>query len=390
MIATGPVLKTPSSARFTIDGDETLERHLAFTCALIASGVRGLLPARKIEAILLAGGYGRGEGGVLVSGGGQRPYNDIEFYVALRGSRHLNEARYGRRLEVLAEILSHLAGIEVEFKVTSLAELERRPVSMFTYDLASGNRLLWADDPAAFPGLWKHHLQAEAIPATEATRLLMNRCTGLLLARARLGAAPLSATDADFVRRNIAKAQLACGDALLTARGLYHWSCRERHARLADIALKDSSPLFDTALRHHAEGVHFKLHPNALGVQAESLPRDYSEVHALARACWLHLESRRLQREFRSIRAYVDDPVDKCAGSPALLNAMLNLRAGGSRSIFRHPRGRAYHALAILLWESESLDDPLLWGRLAAELNARRDTFAGWLDAYQALWVQVR
>jgi hypothetical protein len=126
---------TGGPQRFTLDGDEALERHLELTCARIVSGIRGLIPEGRLEAVLLGGGYGRGEGGVLRGEGGDRPYNDLEFYVAIRGNRHVNEARFGRRLEVLGEILTHLADAEVEFKVTSLAEMAARGVSMFSYDL---------------------------------------------------------------------------------------------------------------------------------------------------------------------------------------------------------------------------------------------------------------
>jgi hypothetical protein len=63
--------------RFTLDGDEALERHLAHTCARVLSGIRGLIPPRRLEAVLLGGGYGRGEGGVLRGPGGDRPYNDL-------------------------------------------------------------------------------------------------------------------------------------------------------------------------------------------------------------------------------------------------------------------------------------------------------------------------
>jgi hypothetical protein len=39
--------------------------------------------------------------------------------------------------------MAHLADAEVEFKVTSLSEMAARPVSMFSYDLAAGHRVLW-------------------------------------------------------------------------------------------------------------------------------------------------------------------------------------------------------------------------------------------------------
>src|SRR5208282_91144 len=114
-------------------------------------------------------------------------------------------------------------------------ELARRPVSMFSYDLIAGHRLLWGHAPAARLPEWDWPNGPDGIPPAEGTRLLMNRCSGLLFAHIELDREPFTPARADFVRRNLAKAQLACGDAILAADGQYHWSCRRRHHRLASL-----------------------------------------------------------------------------------------------------------------------------------------------------------
>lgn len=390
-----PAAASARSPRFTLDGDDALERQLERTCARVLSGIRGLIPAPKLEAVLLGGGYGRGEGGVLRGPAGDRPYNDLEFDVAIKGNRHVNEFRYHRRLDVLGEILTHLAGAEIEFKITSLAELAARPVSMFSYDLIAGHRLLWPRASAPhLPGC-DHHGCSESIPSAEATRLLMNRCSGLWFARVELEREPFTPAAADFVRRNIAKVQLACGDAVLTACGRYHWSCRERHHRLACLTANEPSPWLDAVLRHHGAGVEFKLHPASGGIPRDALIALHREVTALARQCWLCLEARRLGRAFPSARAYAEDTGDKCPGSPRLLNFLLNLRANGFRlrahpSPWRHPRQRIFNSLALLLWEPATFTDPDLRRRLGTELNTRASTIDEWIAAYRAVWCRVR
>jgi hypothetical protein len=381
--------------RFTLDGDEQLEWHLERTCARIVSGIRGLIPPRKLEAVILGGGYGRGEGGVLRGRAGDRPYNDLELYVAIRGGRHLNEIRFRRRLEVFGEILAHLADVEVEFKVTSLSEMAARPVSMFSYDLAAGHRILWGGAPEDLLAGMDNHRRAEDIPPSEATRLLMNRCSGLLFARDELEKGHLSPAAADFVRRNVAKAQLACGDALLAAIGKYHWSCRERHRRLGHLVRERHSAWFDTALRLHAQGVEFKLHPESGEVPRDVLANRHAEVTAFALKCWLWLEARRLGHPFPTARSYAEDACDKCPGSSPILNILLNLRADGLRPRtrprpWRHPRQRIYHSLALLLWEPAAATDPALRARIDGELNARGSGPGDWLGAYRRLWSQVR
>jgi hypothetical protein len=388
--AAGPARES----RFTLDGDEALEGHLHQTCARVLSGIRGLVPPQRLEAVLLGGGYGRGEGGVLRGPAGDRPYNDLEFYVAIRGNRHLNELRYHRRLDVLGEILSHLADAEVEFKITSLAELASRPISMFSYDLAAGHRRLWGPQALGQRPGCDQPGRAREIPPSEAARLLMNRCSGLLFARVELRREPFTPAKADFAGRNIAKAQLACGDAVLAAIGQYHWSCLERHRRLERLALAEPSTWLDAVLFHHGMGVEFKLHPAAGGLPHGALTTMHGEVAALALQCWLRLEAGRLGRAFPSARAYAEDAGDQCPESFPLINLLLNLRAGFPPRVhpspWRHPRQRIFRAMTLLLWEPSVFADPALRSRLESELNVRGRAASHWIAAYRSLWRRIR
>ena len=386
---------TGHGARFTLDGDDGLERHLKHTCDGIADGILGLIPEGDLQAVILGGGYGRGEGGVLRGPAGDRPYNDLEFYVAIKGSRHLNELRFHRRLEVLGEILTHLADVEIEFKITSIEEMGAKPASMFAYDLAEGHRVLWAGKSVHLARAWDPHRDPETIPPSEATRLLMNRCTGLLFARSLLEKGPPTRSTADFVVRNIAKAQLAYGDAFLAARGAYHWSCRERHRRLAALAEDKDSTWRQDMLRHHAAGIEFKLHPRLDPIAKDLLLLRLGEVTAFAMQSWLRLESNRLGGTYSSVRSYAEDGRNKCADSSPILNILLNFRADRFRlhampRPWRHPRQRIYHAMSLLLWEPNATTDPLLQRQVSLELNLSPFQVSAWEPAYRALWSRVR
>ena len=139
---------------------------------------------------------------------------------------------------------------------------------MFTYDLAAGHRTVFGDEQLFND--CTHHLVPGQIPLHEATRLLFNRCSGLLLARDYLRMDTLTDEAKDFIGRNHAKAQLAFGDALLTAFGQYHWSCTERHQRLEKLSVSEAPPWLAEVRKHHAAGVDFKLHPRrSEGTKAE-------------------------------------------------------------------------------------------------------------------------
>jgi hypothetical protein len=377
------------SNRFTIDGSDALEDRLARTCERVSRGVESIVPPARLEAIVLAGGYGRGEGGVWRTPAGDRPYNDLEFYVFVRGNRLWNERRYRRSLAELGERLSPDAGLHVEFKVDSLRRLRRSPVSMFSYDLAMGHRVVSPNDTIFQPG--EHHLQAGRIPLSEATRLLFNRCSGLLLARELMRHGALMGPQADFVARNLAKAQLALGDAVLTAFGQYHWSSRERHRRLLRLAGAESLTWLRQVREYHAAGLEFKLHPQLRAQTAGGFARVHSQVSALALQVWLWLESRRLACPFASARDYAFDPHEKFPGTSGWRNYLSNLRTFGLRAVpdslaARYPRERLLNALALLLWHGDSSTEPDVMRRLQNQLRTKTSDWGGFVRAYQQVW----
>lgn len=333
------------STRFTIDGIDALEQRLEHLCDLVRSGITEIVPASKLEGLVLAGGYGRGEGGVLRENGADAPYNDLEFFVFVRGSTVLNDRRYKQPLHALGERLSPDAGLDVEFKILSLTKLRRSRVSMFFYDLVMGHRWIIGSD--ALFAECDHHRDAAQIPLHEATRLLFNRCSGLLFAKVRLERDDFTTADADFVGRNIAKAQLALGDVILAANGRYHWSCQERHRRLeADELLK----------QHHSAGVEFKLHPKRSVLSRAELAADHAALTSMAAKVFLDLEGRRLGCVFESAEAYARSGVNKCPEQPLWKNVITHVRVRGiPQRKTRYPREHLLHELALMLWAGRAL-----------------------------------
>ena len=59
--------------RFTLDGSDQLESHLAKVCHQVLEQIRLIIGDRMLEALVLGGGYGRGQGGVVKSPAGDSP-----------------------------------------------------------------------------------------------------------------------------------------------------------------------------------------------------------------------------------------------------------------------------------------------------------------------------
>jgi hypothetical protein len=380
---------TPPPGRFTIDGNEALEKHLERTCWRVVAGILRIVPVKALQAVLLGGGYGRGEGGVLKTDSRDLPYNDLEFYVCIRGARWLNVQRYSRPLHSLAHELSSSAGVHVEFKVMSIETLRESPVSMFYHDLVMGHRCLWGDE-SLLDGCG-HQRKASDIPMLEATRLLMNRCSGLLFARELLRHEPLTLEQADFIARNIAKAQLALGDVVLAVHGQYHSSCRVRHERLKRWSPTDDLPWLADVRKHHAEGVSFKLHPRECTTDCDALRVAHARISSLALRLWLWLESTRLHAVFDSAHEYALSPIDKYPDTRRWRNRLLNAWTFGPLTLLsprsaHDPREKILHALALLLWEPAVISNSKLLACVQSDLATGATTFAGLVDAYESVW----
>ena len=376
------------SARFTADGDLLLEQHLEKICIEVADGVSDIIPPDILDGVLLGGGYGRGEGGVLRCSDGDRPYNDLEFYIFVKGSTLIAERRFRTELSKLCHDLAPYAGLEVEFKIVSRRTLQRSETSMFFYDLACGHRrVLGGSDLLEGCG---HLSRADQIPLHEATRLLMNRCSGLLFSLERLHRTTFTGEDSDFVRRNCAKADLALGDVVLAAYGSYHHSVRRRGELLAKLPELPSLPRFEMLLQMHRRGVEFKLHPIQSGAPRSALQARVNAILPVARDLFLWLESRRLGVQFDSTEEYARSSANKCPNTPGWRNFLVNMRAFGLSALreapSRYPRRRLLETLPLLLWSPNVMRDHSLYAHLTSRLRKAPTNFADAVSAYTELW----
>ncbi len=375
-------------SRFTVDGSERLEQHLAKICAEVCAGVQEIVSPERLDGLLLGGGYGRGEGGVLQTDDGEKPYNDLEFYVFVRGSTLVAERRFRSALHTLGHELEAYAGVEVEFKIVNRLTVKRSVPTMFFYDLVSGHHRLFGE--ADLLDGCDHQRIAGRIPLHEATRLLMNRCSGLLFSTERLARRVFTAEDSDFVGRNCAKAELALGDAVLVAHEMYHHSVRQRAANLRILRPAIHIPHMAELLAFHDRGTEFKLHPRVSRESRDVLQSRLEHISSIARDVFLWLEGTRLGTEFASPRAYTASELDKCPETPAWRNSLVNIRAFGLASLgeqpLRYPRCRLLETLPLLLWEPAALSDADLSLHLTRRLNQPTTDFTSAVAAYTGLW----
>ena len=382
-------MNTLNKGRYTIDGSVALETRLESFGQQVVSLIQSHIPKSKLAGILLGGGYGRGEGGVLKTSAGDMPYNDLEYYVFLKSGGFLLRRRFQSMLEPLARHLSDTFGIDVEFKVMTLSQFYCAPTSLFYYDLFWGHKHVFGPSNLLVAG--RHHATSARIPLSEGARLLMNRCSGLLFAMERLACPNFSVSDSDFVFRNIRKAELCLGDVFLIQHRGYHWSCLERQKRLN--AFSCSEPWFCDLVDHFNKGIDFKLSPIEPNYSVVVLTEMLKVVSSLCLVIWLWSENRRLASDLPPFIDPIDyalSIVDKCPDTFALRNVVVNAVAFRCCPPYLdylwYPRGRLFATLPILLWASDLYGSDRINKHICSQLRCNGNTKSDFVSAYYALW----
>lgn len=234
--------------------DEMLDKHLEE----IAGAVRQSGVAGDIAAVILGGGYGRGEGGVFKTPDGRgKLYNDLDFFVIAENVSHVRLKKVNKAMAAIGDDFSRRLEIDVDFgPAKSLRQLAKTPFSMMWQELREGHIVIYGDKAVlnSLPDYDLHDL-----PRSEGLRLLLNRGAGLLFARQRLEQEDSSVEDRDFIGRNLNKTVLACGDVFLLLRNKYCLSVKDRLALLEEFAPELAEP--------YRRAVQFKFLPEIYPVQ---------------------------------------------------------------------------------------------------------------------------
>ena len=224
------------SRRYTVIPSAELDSLLDGALAGIAADIE----AKKspfLRAVVLGGGYGRGEGGVWRTPEGDRLYNDLDLFVFSSRAGRDDAGELDRRFREISQKWESRLGIAVDFgPAKNIESLKTVSQTLMFQELLRGWKPVWGD---AEPEKWIPALSPEELPFTEAVRLLLNRGMGLIFAGEYIRR---GTPDPDFIVRNMNKALLGGGDALLIAGGDYRWLGEERVKGFADYVRRSGMP----------------------------------------------------------------------------------------------------------------------------------------------------
>ncbi len=334
--------------RYAHHGSNAFNQQLDDTLRAITLDTEAALGGNLV-ALILGGGYGRGEGGVEIVAGGERPYNDLDLALVVKTPSAVPQAVLARISAVYARQL----GIHVDYsRPLTVTAICNWPPLLVWHDLLNGHQVLSgpADILTAHaPDAVKSHP-----PPIEALRLLLNRGAGLLWAT-RVLRFDEPEPDRGFIRRNAYKLALALGDALLLSHGRFATPYRGRDALLERLAEADDAVAALDLLPPYRDALTFKFSPHALAHQTVDANALASLAGQWARVLLL-TEERRTGRTWPDIRAYAADPCirenEMHHAREIPRNIARNLRVG--RINWQHPRELLYRELSRLLARNPS------------------------------------
>ncbi|MDD3118175.1 MAG: hypothetical protein PHQ27_03270 [Victivallales bacterium] len=346
--------------KYTIADHPELDAVIDAALPRIVAAALATPHGHTIAAIVLGGGYGRADGGAYRDAVGHyRPYNDFDLFVFTQGRSRRSRRRLDAELAAAMTEPARALGIHVDFgPAQNLSLLPRTPFTMMWQELKQGHMVVYGapDVLAAMP-----EYDLKRMPLEEGAKLLLNRGTGLWLARTELAAGLSTPAATDFTARNLWKAVLACGDAALIARNAYEPTLAARLARLRELATTE--PELNPTAQWYLQAATFKQQPR--DYTPEEIGVLWEPARQLFHDAYLDFFRRFYRRPIADMAALQDlvfreEPPD-CHPTPIARgrNMVLNLlTAGITRFNWRHyqryPRFILFTVFPGLLFDSGS------------------------------------
>ncbi len=221
--------------------DVVIERDLEF----ITDRIREALPVR---AIVLGGGFGRGEGGVLITGTAIRPVNDYDIFVVVSDLDGVDFKPLSRSLAKQVKIRS------IDLMPIRYSDLQQLSATQVHYDLKYGGTLLWGENILDQIPPYRN----SDVDHRSGKTLLLNRMVCALEGFSEnFVQHGINGEEKFFLVNQTGKVVSACVEALLMVKGKYHHSYIARR-NIFDVEFAEWHRL----RRLNSQATEFKLRPS--------------------------------------------------------------------------------------------------------------------------------
>ncbi len=371
---------------FTFDGNRQAETRVARDQAIIGAHVRRVVARENFAALVLMGGYGRGEGGYRYQDGRPSPYNDYDYVVMVKGMNRRRAGVLQQQLKHVALQLQERVGVEVNLAVMPTETLVSAPFTLMNAEMKWGHRIVTGDHRVLkhMPGM-----PFDKLPMGEFTRLMNNRGALLLMNTRMLSEnVELSHRQRETFFKHLFKTVLACGDAYLAVEGAYHPSYVEKKKRITRLR-QSPGPNF---IKLYRLAVEQKFYPDPDRFGDVNLPAWQRRITDCWLAAFSRLEMCRTDQRISNWREYASPnlPKGQLETSRLFRNFVISLRDFGTSHTMRHlhwalryPRERLISVLPLLL-NSSAVHTPV---NVAVTLAVSPDSDRRQLvDCYLETW----
>ena len=369
--------------KYSIRGSAAFDARLDKDFDLIARALAESPHGPAFRALVLIGGYGRGEGTPWIVEGREEPFNDYDFVVVSEPMTRRRRSGVQADLRQLEQRLMREVGLPVDLCLYSDNHLRRAEFSLLNYEMKYGHQVVWGDARIL------DHMPAyphDRIPQSEGTRLLLNRGKLLLDVRRalRTGRALTGDERLRFVKF-VYKALLAFGDCSLLLRRAYDLRYTVKKEGIGG-AVPSDMPDPALMIEGYRRAIALKEWGDYSFLDGYDLAGEYERVRRYYVQFFRWHEGRRLGAGVDDTASYARALAQGPPECPWRKGGILNLQTFGTNAfqwgtamVWTHPRTRLYLALPILLGDETA--DPVLLSRI---LGASASTIeAGELRFYE-------
>ena len=340
--------------KYTEKNSDKHDQRIDADLQLIVQESQKIPKANMLVALVLLGGYGRGEGTPLEKDGKAMPFNDYDLIAVTRNClpNVLKQLKF--QIHKLAERLTQKIGVPIDLYLHTERTLKRAEFSLLNYELKNGHIVIWGKKDIL--SLMPDYIPEE-MPLVEGTRLMLNRGR-LLLDNKRVHALEMPSSKDEVVRfiKYIWKMHLAFGDCALMASNMYNLYYSKKRESIKKC--NDSIPDKEWLINVYDQAIYFKETGDYDVYGTDNLEAIFERCRTYFYQFFLWFEGYRLVgRPFNSIDSYVDS-LGKQSDVQVIKCLVLNLLYFKLKSIQPsinwltvHPRTRLFPSLYLLLQE---------------------------------------
>ena len=369
------------NSKYSLYGSPDFDQRVDADMEKIVKAIQKDPEGSHVKAIVLLGGYGRGEGTPLSVNGVEMPFNDYDLVVV---SSHYSRG-FTQRIRQLEPLLTEQLGIPVDLYPHTFYTLKRAERSLLNYEMQRGHRVIWGSSKVLS---MMPEISLKNLSLSEGTRLLMNRGKLLLDMDCRLSSSvALSDEEAIHFRKFLWKNHLAFGDCLLLANNAYDVLYQVKEKVIDKFRATEQVPEVDWMISAYRRAIAFKQKGDLEILNGTALMEEWRYTKEYWLKFFLWFESMRLGVSLRSSEDYCEKIALK--ETKQLTSLLRNFRLLGSRMaypsvdwVWIHPRNRLYAALHLLL--RGCTNEEMLTSLLGAEGGMQ-----SWIQQFYAMRLRL-